>query len=293
MGIFDSGIWNTYQDVVGGIESDNRYDIYGGANDHYDGRYQLGRDAKIDAGRALGVDLLHTPEARSAFRSDPALQDRAFKAYTEGNHNTLSRLSSDYAAMSPEEQASVLAYAHNQGAGGALDWLRSGVAGKDAFGTSGQKYADAINARLGMNQNVGKPQGLGGLLTNLFSQTSSKPSASSSANANPLANIFSAKPNIGHTGQRANYGDGKTSSHPIGTGKGFGGYGHLSEQEDRSRNSGSSRQLRDHFDAIDRGREVARQRAAGKTGKIVTKDSSGRTWTTFNKGGMTPRNLFG
>ena len=66
MGIFDSGIWNTYQDVVGGIESDNRYDIYGGANDHYDGRYQLGRDAKIDAGRALGCLLYTSPSPRDS-----------------------------------------------------------------------------------------------------------------------------------------------------------------------------------------------------------------------------------
>ncbi|MBY0427946.1 MAG: hypothetical protein K2Q32_01870, partial [Alphaproteobacteria bacterium] len=38
----------------------------------------------------------------------------------------------------------VLGYAHNQGAGGAAQWLATGHAGRDGFGTSGKKYFDAI-----------------------------------------------------------------------------------------------------------------------------------------------------
>ena len=184
MSVFDKDVWSKYQDVIGGIESGNRYNIFGGANDHYDGRYQLGRDAKIDAGNALGIDLSHTPEAREAFRSDPKLQDDAFRAYTEQNHKTLSRLSPEYKSLSPEEQLAVLGYAHNQGAGGALNWLRSGVAGKDAFGTSGTKYSNALSNIFGNVQNVGKSLGTG--VQNLFTPGSSSPSRdSSSPRTNP------------------------------------------------------------------------------------------------------------
>ena len=179
MPVFDKDIWSKYQDVIGNIESSNRYNIFGGANDHYDGRYQLGRDAKIDAGNALGIDLSHTPEAREKFRNDPKLQDKAFQAYTEQNHKTLSRLSPEYKSLSPEEQLAVLGYAHNQGAGGALNWLRSGVEGRDAFGTGGTKYSNALSNIFGNKQNVGKLPGLGGL-TNLFTG-SSKPSSDRSS----------------------------------------------------------------------------------------------------------------
>ena len=142
MPVFDGPQWEQYASSIGGIESGNQYDIKGGANDHYDGRWQMGLAAKKDAARALGVDV----PSREEFRKNPALQQKFFQAYTQQNHKALLKKNKDYANLDPQTQMQVLGYAHNQGAGGASKWLRSGKVGKDAFGTAGTKYSDAIAA---------------------------------------------------------------------------------------------------------------------------------------------------
>ena len=38
----------------------------------------------------------------------------------------------------------IVGYAHNQGAGGASKWLRTGVVGRDAFNTAGTHYYNAL-----------------------------------------------------------------------------------------------------------------------------------------------------
>ena len=138
--LFGGDSWENYKNVVGGIESDNRYDIQGGYNNHYTGRYQLGDAAISDASKALGIDVPTDAE----LRKNPDLQDALFKQHTQLNHNTMLRLSDEYKALSPQEQQQVLAYAHNQGAGGAIKYLRDGEVGRDGFGTAGTKYSDAI-----------------------------------------------------------------------------------------------------------------------------------------------------
>lgn len=137
-------MWDTYRDKIGYIESTNTYSKVGGYKDHYDGYYQMGKSAKEDASKILGYDLSHDAASREAFRNDPALQEEAVAAFTAQNHKYLSSNSSKYRNLPPEEKMAVLAYAHNQGWSGARDWLNSGVASKDAFGTSGTKYYNAI-----------------------------------------------------------------------------------------------------------------------------------------------------
>lgn len=127
-----------YGQAVGQIESGNRYEITGGYNNHYQGRYQMGRDALADVGVGF------TAADREAFLADPDAQDAAFRAFTLQNHATLSRLSRRYREMSRTEQLGILGYAHNQGAGGALDYLRTGTAGRDGFGTNPEIYASAV-----------------------------------------------------------------------------------------------------------------------------------------------------
>ena len=53
----DKNTWNIYREELAKIESQGSggYAAKGGANDHYDGRYQLGKDAKIDAAKLLGL----------------------------------------------------------------------------------------------------------------------------------------------------------------------------------------------------------------------------------------------
>ena len=127
-----------FKTEVGKIESNNVYDIEGGDNKHYQGRYQMGKMALEDAGRGYSASL------NAAFRSDPDLQDRLFKKYTKKNHMHLTKNSQAYRDMTKEEKLGILGYAHNQGATAAEEYLVTGVSGSDAFGTKGTKYTDAL-----------------------------------------------------------------------------------------------------------------------------------------------------
>ena len=135
-----------YGQSVGQIESGNRYEITGGYNNHYQGRYQMGRDALADVGVGF------TAADREAFLADPEAQDAAFRAFTLQNHATLSRLSRRYREMPRTEQLSILGYAHNQGPGGAIDYLRTGTAGRDGFGTNPEIYISAVRNGLAAGQ---------------------------------------------------------------------------------------------------------------------------------------------
>jgi len=112
--------------------------LYGGANDHYLGKYQMGKDALSDVG------VGYTKAKREAFLKDPVAQDKAFKKFVENNHRKLTRESQRYRDMTKEEKLGVLGYAHNQGATAAIEWLFTGVSGADANGTKGTKYTTKI-----------------------------------------------------------------------------------------------------------------------------------------------------
>ena len=137
-------MFEIFKEAVAQKESSGRYNIKGGANDHYDGRYQLGKDAKLDAARILGITLKHDAESRKDFRNDKDLQDKAFKAYTTANHMSLTKNSQAYRDMSMKEKLGVLGYAHNQGAIAAEEWLYTGVSGADSYGTKGDEYTSLI-----------------------------------------------------------------------------------------------------------------------------------------------------
>ena len=145
-------VWDAYRQEISAIESgglENPYAAKGGANNHYDGMYQLGKVAKTDASSLLGMTLGHDAAAREAYRNDPALQEKAFAAFTAKNHSYLTKKSQKYRELPLNEKLAVLGYAHNQGWSGAKKWLETGVEGKDAFGTKGSKYYNAITKRLG------------------------------------------------------------------------------------------------------------------------------------------------
>lgn len=146
-----SAMWDAYREEISAIESggeENPYTTKGGANNHYDGMYQLGKVAKKDAAELLGITLGHTAQEREAYRNDPELQEKAFAAYTAKNHSYLMNKSEKYKMLPLEEKLAVLGYAHNQGWSGADTWLETGETGKDAFGTKGTKYYDALIDRL-------------------------------------------------------------------------------------------------------------------------------------------------
>ncbi len=141
----DQRQFNAYRQALAGIESGGgNYGIVGGAGNKYNGAYQFGNAAMQDAAKALGVPV----PSREEFLKNPEMQEKFLDAFTSQNHKTLMKISPEYRNMSPEERLGVLGYAHNQGAGGAANWLKTGQAGKDGFGTLGTKYSDEIKTQL-------------------------------------------------------------------------------------------------------------------------------------------------
>ena len=60
-----------------------------------------------------------------------------------------------YKKANAVERLGILGYAHNQGAGGAAKWLRTGIVKKDGFGTRGTKYYYAVKRALrGLSENI-------------------------------------------------------------------------------------------------------------------------------------------
>jgi murein DD-endopeptidase MepM/ murein hydrolase activator NlpD len=141
--------WVIFRESIASIESGGKYDIAGGAGNHYDGRYQLGKAAKTDAARIAGIpDPKHDEASRESFRKNPKLQELLFAGMTVANDGYLKNLSSVYRNADINKKLEILAYAHNQGAGGAAKWLQSGITGKDAFGTAGTKYSELLATNL-------------------------------------------------------------------------------------------------------------------------------------------------
>jgi hypothetical protein len=140
---FNSTAFLKFADAVGQIESGNQYDIVGGYNNHYLGKYQFGKAALRDVG------IGYTMADRENFLSDPEAQDEAMEQFTLQNHNYLKARSQKYRDMSEREQLAVLGYAHNQGRSGALRFLQTGEGQTDGFGTDATKYVDAVSDALG------------------------------------------------------------------------------------------------------------------------------------------------
>lgn len=142
--------WDIYRNTLASIESEGAggYSAVGGSGNAYDGRYQLGKAAKTDAARILGIpDPGHTPAARQAFRDNPELQEAMFAAYTVANHGYMNS-SPIYRDLPRNKKIEALGYAHNQGHGKAKEWLRTGKVGKDGFGTKGTRYSEALAKNL-------------------------------------------------------------------------------------------------------------------------------------------------
>jgi hypothetical protein len=140
--------WDIFRNSVALIESKGKYGVPGGSGMHYDGRYQMGKAAKIDGSKVAGVSFpghSDDPNAhvRVSFRNNPQLQETIFTGYTIANHRYLMR-NPKYKSASVERKLQILGYAHNQGMGGAEKWLNTGVVGADGFGTKGTKYTDLI-----------------------------------------------------------------------------------------------------------------------------------------------------
>jgi hypothetical protein len=140
--------YDAYARSVAKIEG-GEYGKMGGAGGKYAGRYQMSADAISDAAKYLGEK---TPDTQ-AFLHDPQMQERYFEAYSNLNAVYLSHHSKAFREMSARQKLAILGYAHNQGAGGATNYLKTGITGRDGFGTPGTKYIDSVmkNVQIAMN----------------------------------------------------------------------------------------------------------------------------------------------
>ena len=158
---FTESQWDVYTSEVAKIESQGSggYAARGGSGFHYDGKYQLGRDAKNDAIRLLKKLEIPVPKSlkthesfyddtegssRSDFRNSSEAQELAFAAFTLANHMSLSG-SENYKNKAAKEKLEILGIAHNQGAGKTEKWLSDPKKDiRDGFGTDAKKYSNAI-----------------------------------------------------------------------------------------------------------------------------------------------------
>lgn len=156
--------WELFRNTVAQIESGGKYDIAGGSGGHYDGRYQLGAAAKTDGARFAGVaDPGHGSAAREEFRKNSELQEKLFAGFTKANHTYLMGIP-EYRDANAQRKLQILGYAHNQGMGGAAEWMKTGIVGADGFGTKGTKYTDSIAAEFRKRDSVQSLKGGGNLI---------------------------------------------------------------------------------------------------------------------------------
>ena len=152
--------WDIFRNSVALIESGGDYSVPGGSGMHYDGRYQMGAAAKTDGSKYAGVpDPGHSDDpnaqVRAAYRANKELQETIFTGFTLANHTYLMG-NETYKNSSIERKLEILGYAHNQGMGGAENWMTTGVVGADGFGTKGTKYTDLIAANFRAKKSGGE-----------------------------------------------------------------------------------------------------------------------------------------
>ena len=135
--------FNTFAASVAKIEN-AAYNQRGGYNNAYLGKYQMSTDAIKDGARVLGISAPTSEQ----FLSDPALQERLFAGYTKSNEMSLDARNSFFRNSSDADKLALLAYAHNQGAGGASQFIKSGESKRDGFGTDARMYYDSVKANL-------------------------------------------------------------------------------------------------------------------------------------------------
>jgi len=154
---FSDDEWEAYKEGVTDVESRTSGEytaqrkLKGGGKSQFLGRYQMGRDARSDAAKALGIK---NPTEKE-FLENPELQDKMFLEYTRSNYRALMRTSPEFRALSPEERKMVIAQAQ-LGAGNIKEALKSGKDFADSFGTKSTKWYKSVKKRLEALKNKGK-----------------------------------------------------------------------------------------------------------------------------------------
>jgi len=146
---FTAGEWEAYKEGITDVESRSSGEytaqrkLKGGGKSQFLGRYQMGRDARADAAKDLGIK---NPTEKE-FLNDPELQDKMFLAYTRKNYRSLMNTSPEFRALSPDERKLVIAQAQ-LGAKNIANALKSGKDFADSFGTKSTKWYESVKRRL-------------------------------------------------------------------------------------------------------------------------------------------------
>jgi len=168
--------WDLYRNSIAYRESQGnkfeteyaRYAPYykrqGGSNDAYDGRYQLGADAKESGATNFGIkNPGHTSKAREAFLNDHLLQEQLFAGFTVSNYRFMTG-NSKYLRQKGKEkfmntnllgQMGYLAFGHNSGATNLSKYLAGEITDfKDGNRKSAKIYIDNWTSHTRANTDV-------------------------------------------------------------------------------------------------------------------------------------------
>jgi len=138
--IYTPNEWEEVKTRVGKIESDNRYNITGGAGNLYHGRYQMGKLAIKEAAEELNIPIPSIEE----FKNKPRLQDKLYRQFITSGDTWLKQNSKVYKGMTETDRKKVLPMLQ-LGAGNVRNFLDKGVVKEDAFKTPITKFRDAFN----------------------------------------------------------------------------------------------------------------------------------------------------
>jgi hypothetical protein len=139
---------------VGAHESGGKYDIAGGDNGHFLGKYQVGNQVLITQGYVkpgtTGAGLDNPANwtgkdgitSKADYLNNPAIQEKVMDQNLKQNFDTMSKAGVITPNMPAEEVAGKLSAAHLQGAGDAIAWSRGQTPSRasDAFGTTMATY---------------------------------------------------------------------------------------------------------------------------------------------------------
>ena len=145
-----------YLNALSDLESSGDYSVTNQYN--YIGKYQMGAGALIDLGyvrAGTSNNGLRNPanwtgkggiSSQEDFLSTPAEQEKAIIGYTNLNYQYLASEGVDLSTYSDASAAGILASAHNAGAGGTADWVKSNGANVkyDGNNTANTKYYDQV-----------------------------------------------------------------------------------------------------------------------------------------------------
>jgi hypothetical protein len=155
LGTMTKAQYDAWKKAIGQKESGGSYTVVNTIG--YAGKYQFGVAALEDLGYVvkgtwakykknsiLSDNAVWTGKngisSLSAWKSNGPIQEEVMDLYTKKNYRTMKNAGLYGDDVDAEKLGGVLAVAHNQGAGASIKWIKKGVSGADAYGTTVEGY---------------------------------------------------------------------------------------------------------------------------------------------------------